>query len=250
MPTGLAVKIAFMTLTGFVSASALAASCEEAPLTAKQSSFLSQNGLSIINPEGEVAVIHRCDINGDMKVDITDIRAISARRNQPAAHPNDPMDWDSNSIIDVYDARGCLQACSEPRCLINSDPVEEPTGGVIEVAECFQTQDVDNDGEADQVIAITEEETQSVEGPKTLSLVIMREVEGEVKYFKDSFAGKSEDGKVGLHLAQQEPGVIDLLPGSVVIDETATISYQDGEPKILYYWKDGVLRRAPYGVDD
>ena len=63
-----------------------------------------------------VAVAMRCDANDDDVVDINDIRAIFGNRNQPASGPDDPMDWDQNSIINVLDARGCLLACTLPRC--------------------------------------------------------------------------------------------------------------------------------------
>jgi hypothetical protein len=57
-----------------------------------------------------------CDANDDGVVDITDIRAIAAKRNQPATGPDDPMDWDQNGVIDIVDMRGCQSACTLPRC--------------------------------------------------------------------------------------------------------------------------------------
>lgn len=57
-----------------------------------------------------------CDTNDDGFVDINDIRAISSNRNQPAAGADDPMDWDRSGTITVLDARGCVLACSLPRC--------------------------------------------------------------------------------------------------------------------------------------
>ena len=57
-----------------------------------------------------------CDINDDSFVDISDIRTIILNRNQPATGPEDPMDWDQNGVISITDARGCVLACSLPRC--------------------------------------------------------------------------------------------------------------------------------------
>jgi VCBS repeat-containing protein len=60
----------------------------------------------------------RCDIDADSDVDRNDIMAIVANRNQPSAHPDDPMDYDGNGWIDVLDARGCMSICTLPRCAV------------------------------------------------------------------------------------------------------------------------------------
>lgn len=59
-----------------------------------------------------------CDTNGDGAVDINDIRAIAANRNQPATGPDDPMDWDQDGVITAGDARGCQSVCTLPRCAV------------------------------------------------------------------------------------------------------------------------------------
>jgi len=63
----------------------------------------------------EVAVV-RCDVDGNGQVDTLDIRAIMARRNQPATGPDDPADADGNGIIDANDARQCVLQCTFDRC--------------------------------------------------------------------------------------------------------------------------------------
>lgn len=68
--------------------------------------------------QGDEPEFLMCDTNDDGVVDITDIRAITAKRNQPAIGPDDPMDWDQNGIIDVRDVRGCQLACTLPRCAV------------------------------------------------------------------------------------------------------------------------------------
>ena len=77
-----------------------------------------------------------CDTNDDGFVDITDIRAISLSRNQPATGSDDPMDWDQNGEINVLDSRGCTLACSLPRCaqqpVVNTDCVL----GASKIGEC------------------------------------------------------------------------------------------------------------------
>lgn len=57
-----------------------------------------------------------CDVDGNGQVDIFDIRAIMARRNQPATGPDDPADPDGNGWIDANDARQCVLLCTNSRC--------------------------------------------------------------------------------------------------------------------------------------
>lgn len=56
-----------------------------------------------------------CDINGDGKVDTTDIQLIVAARNQKA-FPGDPRDVDADGIITANDARICTQRCNKKNC--------------------------------------------------------------------------------------------------------------------------------------
>ena len=57
----------------------------------------------------------RCDVNLDGFVDRGDIRLIGAARNQSAL-PGDPRDNDENGIINISDARQCMQLCNLSRC--------------------------------------------------------------------------------------------------------------------------------------
>lgn len=57
----------------------------------------------------------RCDIDSNGVVDIADIRAIAAARNNPAA-PGDARDVDGDGVITVNDARQCVLQCTNPRC--------------------------------------------------------------------------------------------------------------------------------------
>jgi len=238
------VNLAFITLTGFASSSAMAAGCE---LTAEQAGFLAENNIVLEVPAGDVPVIRRCDTNGDSMVDIVDIRAISMKRNQPAAHPDDPMDWDRDSVITLVDARNCQQLCGRPRCAVGSVPPPEPEG-TSEAAECIQAEDTDNDGEVDELLAVTENEAGG--GERSLGVVFIKKVEGEVKTVKDSYAGKTKTGTVDLHLSKQPAGTVNLAPGTVELTQPGTVAYQDGQPKTLYYVEEGKLKRAAFGVDD
>ncbi|REL28081.1 DUF4215 domain-containing protein [Thalassotalea euphylliae] len=57
----------------------------------------------------------KCDVNQDNFVDRSDIRLISAARNQ-VAEPGDLRDYDEDGIISLADARQCVQVCTLPRC--------------------------------------------------------------------------------------------------------------------------------------
>jgi hypothetical protein len=55
------------------------------------------------------------DVNGDGKVDITDIQAITQALNTPATQ-GDPRDINGDGRITVLDARQCVLLCTNPRC--------------------------------------------------------------------------------------------------------------------------------------
>lgn len=77
-----------------------------------------------------------CDINDDSFVDINDIRTIVLNRNQPATGSDDPMDWDQNGVISVLDARGCVLACSLPRCAEQPVTNTNCVLGTSKIGEC------------------------------------------------------------------------------------------------------------------
>jgi hypothetical protein len=99
MRTRLPAIFVTLILLGLAPIVAPAQSCGDYPLTDAQRDYLLAQQLEITVPEGELPIIQRCDVDGNLSVDINDIRAISRARNQPAAHPQDPMDWDRNGQI-------------------------------------------------------------------------------------------------------------------------------------------------------
>jgi len=64
---------------------------------------------------GQATATLSCDINGDGKVDITDINLIFAARGKTVSL-GDPRDVDRDCQITVNDARACVLRCSKPNC--------------------------------------------------------------------------------------------------------------------------------------
>lgn len=242
-------------LLGFAPVAALAAACGEFELSDAQLDFVATQGLEITVPDGDTPVIQRCDVNADMVVDINDIRAISMNRNQPAAHPDDPMDWDKNMVINVLDARGCQRVCALPRCVTPTDPEppEEQMGGEFSDAECSQVVDLDGVGGED-FIGVSEHTGEDTRGGEwTLEVVILTEDDsGNVEAITYPYTGQNlqATGELTQHVSMQPAGTVNLNPGTLVIDQPAVVSYQNGEPQVIYYFENGQVARAFYGVDD
>ena len=76
---------------------------------------------ALITVTETVVVQQVCDINNDQFIDIRDIRLIFASRNIPASGVNDPADWNSDGVINVLDARGCILQCSAARCAVTNN---------------------------------------------------------------------------------------------------------------------------------
>ena len=252
MRVGFTTLIAAGVAAAAISTSALAANCEH-QISAEQQAFLDQQNLQIKVPEGELAVVQRCDTNGDNVVDINDIRDISLARNQPARHPDDPMDWDGNNVINILDARGCQQACAQPRCA-PMPPQPEPVGGVTEEVACSISRDLDGDGSQD-FVGIFENTGEELAGGYNLKLVFVNtDASGNLQQITVDYAGKmvEEDGelKMKMHLSEQPAGPVDLNPGGVMLSRPGIVAYSNGIPRVLYYWVNGKLRRAAYLVDD
>ncbi len=57
-----------------------------------------------------------CEMNGDGKVDISDIYSIMSLANTDATGADDPADWNGDSVINELDARGCVLQCTVPGC--------------------------------------------------------------------------------------------------------------------------------------
>jgi hypothetical protein len=259
MSTHLPAVLATM-LGSCLAAGTAYAECEEVPLTESQEKYLEDNNITIEVPEGEVAEIRRCDTNGDMVVDINDIRAISRMRNQPVAHPDDPMDWDKNGMNNVSDARGCQRACAYSRCApapaaiqLAALAADEQMGGTTETAACFQTGSFDGEGENDLIAISDVPEDEAREGDWTLELVILNEDDqGNIEHIRVPYFGQqsADKAEVKYHLSPQPEGEVGLNPGSVSLENPGIVSYRDGEPRVVYFWEDGELKRAKYGVDD
>ena len=221
-------------------------------LTQEQQDYIGLN-LEVAVPDGDLPIIQRCDVDGNLSVDIHDIRAILLLRNTPAAHNLDPADWDRNGQINISDARGCQRACANYRCAVSQQEPTEPEGGIVDDAECFQAEDFDGDGTTDFVGMYEQAGGEERGGDWTLEVVILTEnAAGEVEHITYPYTGKkSDDDEIDQHLGSQEAGVVNLNPGVVTTDQPAIVSYRDGEPQVIYYYdENGNAARAFYGVDD
>ncbi len=253
MRTRFTSVILALATTAAIPITAFAVDCMHNDISPEQQAFLDQQNLEIRVPQAEVAIIQRCDTNGDNIVDRVDIRNIAMARNQPARHPGDPWDWDRNGIINLLDVRGCQQVCALPRCA-PLPPQPEPVGGVIEQTECSKSQDLDGDGSQD-FVGIFEHTGEEQAGGYNLKLVIVNEdANGNFQQTTVDYAGEMmvEDGvsKMKLHVAEQPPGEVDLSPGKITLENPGIVTFGYGKPEVIYYWVDGELRRAFYNIDD
>ncbi len=225
-------------------------------LSQAQSDYLQQHQLEIAVPGGDLPSIQRCDTNHDNWVDIADIREIALERNRPVRHPDDPMDWDKNGVINLLDVRGCQRACAAARCAPKSSYESEPeqmVGGTVEDAGCFQTEDLDGNGTQD-FTGIFEYTGNVNRGNNwNLNLVILIEDgSGNVQHVEYPYTGQvtANEGDLRQHLSVQPAGLVDLNPRSITIPQPGIVSYRDGEPKTIYYFFNGTLQRGIYGVHD
>jgi hypothetical protein len=235
---------------GLAPAAALAEGCGDYPLTQAQSEYLQQQQLDIAIPEGNVPFVQRCDVDGNNVIDNADIAIIKEHRGQPAVHPDDPMDWDGNGVIHGRDVGGCASSKTKKNKK-NKKSVDASSVGAP--AECYQAKDLDGDGTQDFVgiYQYTGGETRG--NNWTLQMVILTEDNlGNVQHVEFQYTGQVTDGNTDLlqHLSLQHPGTVDLDPGSITIDEPGVVSYRDGEPHTIYYFSNGILNRAFYGIDD
>ena len=238
---------------------ALAQTCGDYPLTPAQSAALEKARLEIVVPQGEVPFVQRCDIDENSVIDMLDIRQIVNHRNQTASDPDDPMDWNQDGIINVLDARGCVLACTNPRCAPSRGEVQVKAAQAVsqntvgQPGACYQIGDFDGDGE-DDFIGTYEYVGNATRGNNwNLQTVILHEdAAGDTQVIAFPYTGQSSrsGSEIFQHMSIQPAGVVDLMPGQVKLTQPGVVSYRYNQPKTLYYFNNGVLSRASYGVDD
>jgi len=245
---------------------AVAATCGDYPLTEKQQSYLDTTPLDIAVPDATVPTVQRCDVDGNGVINNDDLALIRGKRGEAALHPDDPMDWDGNGIIHGRDVGGCASACNSGGgngCAVKDD-VEEEDGFMAaqqlaameetsEAAACYQVDDFDNDG-TDDFVGIFEYVGDDTRGGNwTLQTVILTEDEsGNVQHITFPYTGQldSASNTQAQHLSYQPAGVVNLNPGMVTIASPGVVSYRNGEPKVLFYYDNGELALAFFGIDD
>ena len=61
-------------------------------------------------------VQQKCDVNGDGKIDSTDIKAIMASIGVPPV-AGDVRDFNGDGVINIVDVRACTLHCTNARCV-------------------------------------------------------------------------------------------------------------------------------------
>lgn len=258
----LSVMLVTLIPLGLASTALMAEGCGDYPLTQAQAYYLETQVPDIVVPEGNVPFVQRCDVDGNNVIDNNDLFAIREQRGQPAAHPDDPMDWDGNNVIHGRDVGGCASSCTANGCAVKND-AEEAEGLEAAMTEqntagasgaCYQAADIDGDGSQD-LVAIYEYTGSETRGNNwKLQVVILTEdIMGNVQHVAFPYTGQLTDGSSDLlqHLSLQPAGPVDLHPGSITIDGPGVVSYRNGQPKAIYYYdNNGDLAQAFYGIDD
>ena len=267
MPTRLRALLMVTLPVSLVPLVALADTCGDYPLTDKQQSYLDATPLDIAVPDATVPTVQRCDVDGNSVINNDDLSMIRAHRGEAALHPDDPMDWDGNGIIHGRDVGGCASACNsggKNGCAVKDDDAEEKDGFLAaqqlnamqeaaEAAACYQVGDFDDDGVDDFVGIFEYVGTDTRGGNWTLQTVILTEdSNGNVQHITFPYTGQldSASNTQAQHLSYQPAGVVNLNPGMVTIDAPGVVSYRNGEPKVLFYYDNGELALAFFGIDD
>jgi hypothetical protein len=178
------------------------------------------------------------------------------------------MDWDGDGVIHGRDVGGCAATCNSTGCSVQTHSKKahskkdglqaaqenEAMAAASEPSACYQIDDFDGDGKQD-FVGIYEHTGEQRPGDYNLKLVIVNEDENHnIQHTTFPYSGSStvENGVVTVqhHVSMQPAGVIDLNPGTITIEQPAVVSYRYGTPKVIYYWQDGELARAFYGIAD
>ena len=76
----------------------------------------SHNSYALLVLQRATGVVQtKCDVNGDGKVDITDIKAIMAGIGKPPV-AGDPRDYNGDGVINIIDVRQCTLQCTNAKC--------------------------------------------------------------------------------------------------------------------------------------
>lgn len=262
MRNRLPVTLSALIPLGLASTVALADACGDYPLTEAQAIYLGAEVPDIAVPEGTVPFVQRCDVDGNGVIDNDDLFIIREYRGQPAAHPDDPMDWDKDGVIHGRDVGGCASSCTSKGCAVKDNVEEEGLQSAVEMGQtqlpgdsgaCYQVDDFDGDG-AEDFLGIWEYTGSQTRGNNwALQVVVLTETaDGDVQHNVFPYTGQLSDGSGDLqqHLSLQPAGTVNLNPGSVTISSPGVVSYRNGEPKMLIYFDNGELATAFYGITD
>lgn len=256
------VTLVAVSSFGLASPLVLAQTCGDYPLTESQAAYLQTEVPDIEVPEGSVPFVQRCDVDNNGVIDNNDLFAIREKRGQPAAHPDDPMDWDGNGVIHGRDVGGCASSCTSNGCAVKDEVEEEGLQEAQQMAPtplpgasgaCYQVEDFDGDGAQDFLGIYKYTGSQVRRNNWLLQLVILTEDgAGNVQHSTFPYSGQvSASGAELLHHVSLQPaGPVNLNPGSVTLSRPGVVTYRNGEPKMLIYYDGSQLAQAFFGIDD
>src|SRR5205807_489902 len=77
----------------------------------------SHNSYALLVLQRATGVVQtKCDVDGNGKVDSTDIKAIMAGIGKPPS-AGDPRDFNGDGIINIVDVRQCTLQCTNAKCV-------------------------------------------------------------------------------------------------------------------------------------
>ena len=246
----------------------LADTCGDYPFSQAQIDYLQAEVPDFQIPEGEVPFVQRCDVDGNEVVDRRDLAQIILAKGEPASHPDDPRDWDGDGVIHGRDVGGCASSCTNNSCSTNPNTGNSKNAGNKGGKKggstgsnglpggpgaCFRAADFDGDGSTDlaAIVQYTGGDFRAFNWDLEL-LILFETPTGDVTHLRLPWSGRrsADESSIQQHVAVQPAGPVNLMPGSVTIDHPGIVSYRDGVPRELIFFRNNQLRHAFYGIDD
>ena len=138
-------------------------------------------------------------------------------------------------------------------------PYERPVGTVDAEKTMYQTDamssvltDFNGDGTPDFAGIYRYTGSKKRIGRWNLDLVIIYSSNGSTKHVIYPYFGRYDEERELLleYLTIHDKGVVDLMPGKLVMERPGIITIRKGKPNSVIYWDKGKFSRHAMGVDD